>query len=527
MGEITESTNMSLAKLQEGGGGSSSLIKCPTLTATNYTVWAMKMKILLKVHKVWEIIDETSTDAEKNDMATALLFQSIPEALVLQIGELDSAKQVWDAIRTRHVGADRVKEARLQTLMAEFDRLKMKDTETIDDFVGKLSEISSKSAALGVEIEEPRIVNKFLKSLPRRKYIHIVASLEQVLDLKKTSFEDIIGRLKVYEERIFEEEEAQDDQSKLMYANMDSTTNREFTRGYRGRGGRFYGRGRGRGRFNGGRDTSKMTCYRCDKVGYFASNCLDRLLKLQEAQESDNKSTAEADELRIHEVVYLNAEKVVPSVYETNSGRDDDWYLDNGASNHMTGDRRYFSKLDDSITGKVRFGDDSRIDIKGKGSIELIDQNRELRIMIDVYFIPGLKSNIISLGQATKAGCDVRMRGDNLTMHDQDGRLLVKAIRSKNQLYKVNMGIRDTTCLYSATTSDSSRWHAWLGHINHENMRSMVQRELVMGIPLTNFEKKFCGSCLLGKQARQVSHNLLRFEQPKYLNWCMAISVVP
>ena len=39
------------------------------------------------------------------------------------------------------MGAYRVREARLQTLMAEFDRLKMKDTDKIDDFVGKLSEI--------------------------------------------------------------------------------------------------------------------------------------------------------------------------------------------------------------------------------------------------------------------------------------------------------------------------------------------------------------------------------------------------
>lgn len=85
------------------------------------------------------------------------------------------------------MGGEKVKKARLQTLMAEFDRLKMKDSETIDDFGGKLSEISSKSAALGVNIEESKLVKKFLKSLPRKKYIHIVASLKQVLDLNTTS----------------------------------------------------------------------------------------------------------------------------------------------------------------------------------------------------------------------------------------------------------------------------------------------------------------------------------------------------
>lgn len=90
--------------------------------------------------------------------------------------------------------------------MSEFDCLKMKDNDSIDDFVGKISEISSKSAALGETMEEPKLVKKFLKSLPRKKYIHIVASLEQILDLNTTNFEDIIGRVKAYEERITEEE---------------------------------------------------------------------------------------------------------------------------------------------------------------------------------------------------------------------------------------------------------------------------------------------------------------------------------
>ena len=73
-------------------------------------------------------------------MGIALLFQSIPELLLLQVGELTTAKKVWDAIKARHVGAERVKEERLQTLMNEFERLKMKDTEKIDDFNGKLAE---------------------------------------------------------------------------------------------------------------------------------------------------------------------------------------------------------------------------------------------------------------------------------------------------------------------------------------------------------------------------------------------------
>ena len=41
------------------------------------------------------------------------------------------------------------------------------------------------------------------------------------------------------------------------------------------------------------------------------------------------------------------------------------WYPDNGASNHMTGDRHLFQELKEVSQGTVRFGDGSTIKIGG------------------------------------------------------------------------------------------------------------------------------------------------------------------
>jgi len=117
MSEIVTMNN----KPKDGGGTSS--IQCPMLNNTNYTVWCMRMEVALRVHNVWGTIDRESEDEEKNDFARALLFQSIPESLTLQVGKLKTSKAVWDKIQSRNLGAERVEEAKLQTLMAEFDKL--------------------------------------------------------------------------------------------------------------------------------------------------------------------------------------------------------------------------------------------------------------------------------------------------------------------------------------------------------------------------------------------------------------------
>ena len=237
-------------------------------------------------------------------------------------------------------------------------------------------------------------------------------------------------------------------------------------------------------------------------MGHFAMNCPDRLLKLQETQENE-EATQEAEELMMHEVVFLNERNVTPSKLDQSAADDHLWYLDNGASNHMTGNLGYFSTLDHRITGKVKFEDDSRIDIKGKGSIFFKTKNGERRVLYDVYFIPKLRSNIISLGQATESGCEVRMKEDHLFFYDRDNKLLVKAKRARNRLYKVVMEAENIKCLQLMHLKESTKWHARLGHVGLENLKLMVNKKLVTGLPAFEVEKETCGSCLRGKQVRK------------------------
>ncbi|GKD59100.1 hypothetical protein Tco_1296609 [Tanacetum coccineum] len=160
---------------------------------------------------------------------------------------------MWEAIKTRNLGADCMKESKLQTVIIEFKNLKMLDNGTIDEYAAKLLGISSKSATLGKVMSEHKLVKKFLTILPRR-FFHIMVALEKVLDLKTTGFEDVVGQLKAYKERVKEEDKANDPQENLLYARTEYYNGNNDSNGGRGRGsysqGRRRGRGQGRGRDN-------------------------------------------------------------------------------------------------------------------------------------------------------------------------------------------------------------------------------------------------------------------------------------
>ncbi|GJR74764.1 uncharacterized mitochondrial protein-like protein [Tanacetum coccineum] len=137
----------------------------------------------------------------------------------------------------------------------------------------------------------------------------------------------------------------------------------------------------------------------------------------------------------------MNEEKCTPPKSESNTNEDDVWYFDNGPSNHMIGNYSYFSELNENITRRVRFGDGSCVSIKGKGSILFQGKNGEQKLLKDVYYIPAIQSNVISLGQATISGYDISIRGDFLTMRDSWGSLLIKVPRSANCLYKAQLKV--------------------------------------------------------------------------------------
>ncbi|CAN1163382.1 hypothetical protein LINPERPRIM_LOCUS32631, partial [Linum perenne] len=72
-----------------------------------------------------------------------------------------------------------------------------------------------------------------------------------------------------------------------------------------------------------------------------------------------------------------------------------EWFLDSGCSNHMTGDRRQFSKLIEQKGGNVIFGDNNRRQIIGKGTVGNVSDPT----FHNVLLVEHLKLNLLSISQ--------------------------------------------------------------------------------------------------------------------------------
>ncbi|KAL8107152.1 hypothetical protein AgCh_023814 [Apium graveolens] len=264
--------------------------------------------LIMNKHKAIEPKDPKGVVEDKIDKrALAIIYQGVPEDVLLSLAEKKSSKDTWIAIKTMFLGSDKVKVARAQTLKSEFKALAMSEEEQLDDFYLKLNGLVTNIRSLGEKVDEAN---------------------------------DVSGR-----EEEWRKKESSDGQLLLTRDEWQKWANREGTRGGE---------------------------YR-------------RLRKERETPKEANMSNVQEDEPALliaevgqtdNEVMLLKEDALVAKLQTNIEGQRESqvWYLDNGASNHMIGQRGKFKELDERVSGKTNHPIDKVDDFSKKMWVYLLKE---------------------------------------------------------------------------------------------------------------------------------------------------------
>lgn len=138
--------------------------------------------------------------------------------------------------------------------------------------------------------------------------------------------------------------------------------------------------------------------------------------------------------------------------------------------------------------------------------------NRRMRKTVtikNVLFVPGLGTNLFSIGAATLAGIEAVFTNSEVFFY-QHGTLKLSGGRNRNILYKLNVKTRThqwSAALMARPLPSLDTWRQRLAHANTHIITSIGSKKLVDGLDLAEHTKpqpqKPCKGCIFGKMKRK------------------------
>lgn len=211
---------------------------------------------------------------------------------------------------------------------------------------------------------------------------------------------------------------------------------------------------------------NEVECSICNNFGHEDSECRSRFQQKKE-QASSTKTW------RIKEP---QTERCGITFYA--EGQENLWYIDNGCSKHMTGDKEKLESYSALEKGKkVSFGNDTPATIKGKGIARLKEKVKDGNVL----YVDGLKHNLLSVSQMCDQRTEVIFRSNGCFVRDLDtGKTVIKGKRTPNNLYIFEEG--EQQC-YLSKDDEHWLWHRRLGHLSFSQIRKACKYQAIRDLP--------------------------------------------
>jgi gag-polypeptide of LTR copia-type len=135
----------------------------------------------------------------KDKAALYMLFCTVDESDFEKIAGATTSKEAWDILEKMFKGTDRVKQVRLQTLRGELESMKMKESESVSDYITRVQAVVNQLIRNGEALTDARVVEKILRSLTGN-FENVVCTIEESKDLAKLTVDELAGSFEAHEQ---------------------------------------------------------------------------------------------------------------------------------------------------------------------------------------------------------------------------------------------------------------------------------------------------------------------------------------
>jgi hypothetical protein len=152
-----------------------------------------------------------------------------------------------------------------------------------------------------------------------------------------------------------------------------------------------------------------VRCFNCNKVGHKQYDCLNN--KTKERKDGNkteaNKKGDNRRELRKKEDKSSSFKRSKGSsrVTALSASRNSDaWYIDSGATTHMTNRKVWLDNYSDCGSKEIRIANGDKLHGFGQGNVVKTSDNSECGVINHVTYVPKLSTNLLSVSTMVRRG---------------------------------------------------------------------------------------------------------------------------
>lgn len=428
----------------------------------NYLDWKFQMSALLKLDGLWYCVSgsppanlDAAAKARHEEKALSKIILSLDKSTYPHVMQSKTALEAWNALEKAF--EDKGLHRRLR-LLRNLCSIKLESFSNMEDYVNQIMALSQQLMSIGKPLDDEFLGVIMLQGLTD-DYEPMVMALENsgidiTSDFVKT--------------KLLQDKKWQDGKS----GGDSALVARKFSKA--------------------------PWCWNCRKKGHTKNQC---------PNENPNKNTNKFNKKKNEGNSEGNKNSTLFVAALGVDMKGDDWYIDSGASSHMTGNKDLLNGLSDDNRGQeILVANNSKLCVSGTGtsSVRLSSSGVKKNIS-DVKFVPNLSVNLLSVNSMVSKGYCVYFDANNCKILDQDmcqikGEPIATAT-SVNGLYKLDVLLEKANI--AKMSSSQMLWHKRLGHLNHYSM-DLLKNGLATGMTYKHSDKPdYCESCIKGKQARK------------------------